>query len=257
MNDIIIKPVRTSIIKPGDDIIKIITDSIKNIANNEDILVVSSKPILIAYNQLIDYRVVTASRIAGELSKRYKLDPRVIELIIRYSDRIYGGVPRFLLTDVNGVLIPNAGIDFKNIPNDKVSVLSISLLKEFAKNLYHHIYSNLRIKLGIVISDSTIYPLRLGTRAIALVVYGFKPIRDYRGVSDLFGRCIEVTRLSLADEIASAAHLVIGEGSERIPAAIVKGLNIELEEGDFSEEIKLSQEECIYRLLFKRFEGEI
>lgn len=238
-------PVSMRRILPGDNFIDILIDSLHDKLLSYDILVVSSKPILISKNIFRDLENITSSNKAIEYGVRYNLDPRFVQLIFNYANGVYGGTKKFLLASLNDVLLPNAGIDRKNVPQGKYSIPKIDF-RAVAKQIYFEISRKLNIKVGVIISDSTIAPLRMGTRGVALAVFGFNPLRNYVNDEDLFGNIIMVTTLSLADCIASAALLVMGEGKESIPAAIVRGLDVEFKEKDFTESIKIDITNCIY-----------
>jgi len=248
---ICVYPIRTGLIKRGDDPISKILDNIPIEINERDVLVISSKPLLIAYNKTIDLNNVKYSDRGLDLAYKYDIDPRFGELIISYSDRIYGGVSEAILTEVDGIIIANAGIDRKNVGGGELA-LPFTELKGIAKKFYDEIFKRFGVRVGVIITDSMVSPLRKGTKAVAVYIYGFKPVKDYRGVKDLYGRVIRYTQFALADSIASAAHLVIGEGAESIPAALVKGVDIELVDKDTTDEIKVGRDECIYRELYKQ-----
>jgi coenzyme F420-0:L-glutamate ligase len=121
----------------------------------------------------------------------------------------------------DGILMWNAGIDSSNaksgiilLPKDSFKAAA-KIRKELLK-LY-------KIKkLGVVITDSRIMPLRAGVVGIALGYAGFKGVKDYRGKKDIFGDVYRVTRTDIADSLATAAVLLMGEGSERQPLAIIE-----------------------------------
>jgi len=159
------------------------------------------------------------------LARRYNIDPRMAQLILQYSEAVIGGVEGVILTYTGGVLAANAGIDRKNVGLGRAA-LPPHLLRGVAREVREALNHSLGIDIGIVITDSVVYPLRMGTRAYAVDVAGIAPLRDYRGEEDLYGRRIEFTVLNIADEVASAAHLVMGEGGESRPGAIVRGLGI-------------------------------
>lgn len=244
-------PIRTGLIREGEDAIKTIVDNIDpSVIESGDILVVSSKPLLISKGLLEDPSKVYVSLPAKMLSQDYGIDPRVAELILRSSDRILSGTRDAVLTEVEGMLLPNAGIDRKNALGNKIAHSPVKL-KGIAREIWSAVYRKFNVKVGVVISDSVVYPLRIGTRAIAIYTYGFKPIRSYVGKTDLYGYVIRFTVMALADEVASAAHLVMGEADECIPAALVKGVSVELVDEDTSEQVKLPRDKCIYRKLYE------
>ena len=120
-----------------------------------DILVVSSKPLLITYGRVVDLSFIRYGRNALELSKRYSIGPKFAELILKYPDDIYGGVKEAILTVVDGVLLANAGLDRKNADINKVASL-FTELKGVAGEFYKYIYNKYGVREGVIISNSMI-----------------------------------------------------------------------------------------------------
>ena len=243
-------PIKTQLIAFGNDPIDSIINSIsEDIIDDKDVVVVSSKPLLIGYGFIINRSEIKPSDYALKLSEMYKLDPALAELVYEYSDYIYGGVKKTLLTEVNDTIIPNAGIDRKNVPMNHYA-LPFSTLKGKAREIYSKIREKFNVRVGVIISDSTVYPLRLGTRSIAIYTYGFYPLIDFRGKKDLYNKEIQYTVMAYADEIASAAHLTLGEGDEKVPAAIVKGLDIKLVEKETTNMLLIEKEKCLFNKIY-------
>ena len=243
-------PIKTGLITYGEDPIKIITSKIKrDLLDDKDVIVVSSKPLLVGYKLTLNIEGIKAGLYAMKLSETYKLDPSLAELISRYSTHIYGGGEKALLTEVDSTIIPNAGIDRKNAPLNQVT-LPFSALAGKAKEIYNEVRRKFGVRIGVIISDSTVYPLRLGTRSIAVYTYGFHPLIDFRGKKDLYGKTIKYTLMAYADEIASAAHLILKEGGEGIPAAIVKGLDIELIEEETTNALYIDKKKCLFNKIY-------
>jgi coenzyme F420-0:L-glutamate ligase len=154
------------------------------------------------------------------------------------------------LTLKDGLLMWNAGIDESNakgkivlLPKD--SFTAATKLRSALKKYYHI------KKLGIVITDSRIMPLRAGVVGVALGYAGFKGLRDYRGKKDLFGRKLKFTQTDVADSLATAATLAMGEGSERRPLAIITDAPVAFSGKINKNELRISLEDDMYRPLFK------
>ncbi len=92
--------------------------------------------------------------------------------------------------------------------------------------------------------------MRVGTVGFALGIAGFKPTKDCRGSLDLYGRKVLITRINVADDLASAAHLVIGETTERTPLALVRGAPVEITDDYDPNEITIAREDCMYMGVF-------
>ena len=242
-------PIKTGLIKRGDDPISKILNSLPEKPLEKDVLVISTKPLLIAYGLIIKPESIKPSKEAYLIAEEYNIEPWFGELIIRYSDCILGGVERVVSTIIDNIVVANASIDRKNVGGGMVS-MPFTALKNVAKKFFNAILEKYRVKVGIIISDSVVYPLRRGTSAVAVYVYGFNPVKDYRGYNDLYGRRIIFTQMALADSIAAAAHIVMGEGNEMTPAALVRGVDIELIDGDTTNQAKMTINECMYKDMY-------
>jgi F420-0:gamma-glutamyl ligase len=107
-------------------------------------------------------------------------------------------------------------------------------------------------KLGILITDSRVAPLRAGVCGIALGYAGFSGVRDYRGTSDIFGRPLKITQTNVADSLATAATLEMGEGKEQQPLAVIEGAPVEFRENVNKDELRIDIEDDMYGPLFER-----
>lgn len=127
----------------------------------------------------------------------------------------------FYLTLKQNRLIPNAGLDESNV--DNLYVFYPKKPQQSAANIWHYLRQRNNIeKLGIIITDSNVTPLRRGVIGIAVGWCGFEPIYNYIGSKDLFARPLEVTTINLLDSLATAATLVMGEGAEQTPLAVIQ-----------------------------------
>jgi len=246
-------PIRTPIIRPGENLAEIILEAIHSKGlrlQDSDIIAVASKVVSIATNRIANLRKIEPSKRALKLAGRYSLEPEFVELILRESEKIYGGVEKAILTIKNGILTVNAGIDHKNAPEGFAALWPLNPQVE-ADKLRRQIEAKTGRKIGILIVDSEVSPLRLGTRGFALAISGFKPIRDYRGERDIYGRKILITLHSIADDLASAAHAVMGESAEQIPAVLIRNAPIILDENAKSKEMRIESGKCVYAGSFK------
>ena len=246
-------PIKTSIIRPGQNLAEIILEAIHGQGlelQDGDIIAVASKAVSTATNRIINLKEIKPSRKALELASKYSLEPEFVELIMRESEKIYGGVERAILTKKNGILTVNAGIDHKNVPDNCASLWPLNPQLE-ADTLRQQIEVKTGRKVGVLIVDSEVSPLRLGTRGFALAISGFKPVRDYRGEIDIYGRRIAVTLHSMADDLASAAHAVMGESAEQIPAVLIRDAPIFLDENAKSEDLRIESKKCVYASSFR------
>ncbi|MGM0467618.1 MAG: coenzyme F420-0:L-glutamate ligase [Promethearchaeati archaeon] len=244
------------IIKKGDSLLKIIIEELQDsekIIEDGDIIVISEKVIATAQGRVVNLSDVTEiSKKAKKLSTKYEMDERIVELILKESDMILGGMKHVILTQVNDILIANAGIDQSNAGKNNVILFPINreeIVWEFYKQLKGHF--NLE-NLGIIIADSRVQPLRKGTIGIALATAGFEPVEDCIGKEDLFGRPLEITLRAVADDLVSAAQFLLGEADEQTPVVIIRGANVE-----FTENPKMTTEmpveEDLYMKIFSKY----
>ena len=192
---------------------------------DRDILVLSSKFVSMSEGSVLDLQKIRPSSKAKKLAEIYQMDPSFVEVVIRESDVIFGGLPGFLLTIKNGILAPNAGIDKSNIPKNKVICLPLDPFIS-AENLRLEFLVRSGIKVGIVISDSRLMPTRIGTTGVAIGCSGIEPIEDQRGKKDLFGHIMKYTLKATADSLATIGTFVMGESNESVPVVVIRGSNI-------------------------------
>jgi coenzyme F420-0:L-glutamate ligase / coenzyme F420-1:gamma-L-glutamate ligase len=199
-----------------------------------DILVISSKFAAISEGGMIDLSTVKVSQDAIKLGRDYGIEPAFAQLVLEKSGSIIGGIKGFVLSVVSGTLAPNAGYDRSNVPKGYVIQYPEEPFKtadRLRKRLIEtEDFANAKEpnavkKLGVVLSDSRVTPTRLGTVGIAVSYAGIKPTIDMRGTPDLLGNNLVVTLRAVADQIATAAQLVMGESNEGRPIAIVRGFN--------------------------------
>jgi len=244
--------IRTQIFKLGDDLVPIIVKSLRERdieLRDGDVLAISSKAISSVENRIVSLREIQPSEKARELATKYSLEPQFAELVLRESEKIYGGVHKSILTLKNGVLTVNAGIDNKNAPVGYAVLWPLNLQSR-ADKIREEIKKQTGKSVCVVIVDSQVVPLRMGTRGLALAVSGFKPIEDCRGKEDLFQKKLAITRHSIADDLASAAHLLMGETNEQTPVVLIRGAPVTFMEVADEEEMKITPEECVYMKSF-------
>lgn len=218
------------------DIYDKITKNTQDITiENCDILVISSKYLSISEGRIKKLDDVIPSQNAIQMAKKFHINPKMMELIIRESDEIFGGLYGFVLTSVHKILAPNAGIDKSNVPKDHV-VLYPKHPYESIENLRNKFLINSGKKIGIVLSDSRILPMRKGTVGVALACSGFEPVIDLKGTKDLFGNVLKYTSQNVADCLASIGTLVMGESDASTPVIILRGLKIKFTNKPISSE---------------------
>lgn len=241
--------VKTRLIKRGDDLVKVILDSLQSEnlkLGNRDILAITSKVISVAEGRTVKLSEVHPTRKAEKLASDFDLPPAFAQLVLDESEEIRGGVKKAVLTLKKGVLTANAGIDNKNALLGEVILWPKDPTKS-AKCIREEILSKTGKKVGILILDSGLVPLRIGTTGLALAVAGFKPIRDDRNKKDLYGKKVQITRQAVMDDAASAAHLLMGETVEKIPVVLIKDAPVDFDDEAYSsEDVMMPTEEDIF-----------
>lgn len=222
--------IQTDLIKPRQDIIKKILIKLREskiAIKDNDILAVTSKVVSLSQGRVVDLNRIRPSKSALKLAKRYNLDPKYVELILGEADEFYGGTDQALCTVKDGVMIANAGVDRKNVPPG-YAILLPSDPNKVAEAIRRRIHQLTGKFVGVVIVDSRVTPLRLGTVGVALGFAGFNPVRDCRGSKDLYGKPLQITRHCRVDDLAGAAHLLMGEVDERAIAVLIRGAPIKI-----------------------------
>ena len=216
-------------VAPGDDLAALIGDGIA--ASGErlepgDIAVVTHKIVSKAEGQVVDLRTITPSRLATEFGERWDKDPRKIEIVLREARRIVRMHNGLIIAETaHGFVCANAGVDASNASADAVVLLpkdpdaSAASLREALRRRFA---LEDRDALAVIVSDSFGRPWRNGIVNVAIGVSGMAPLVDYRGLTDAAGYELSASILAVADEVASAAELVMHKLAGR-PVAIVRG----------------------------------
>lgn len=191
-----------------------------------DILVVTQKIISKAENRFVDLKTVTPGDEAHRLAAITGKNPRLVELVLAESVAVLRAVPNVLITrHRSGHVMANAGIDRSNTgQTDGETVLLLPQDSDASAAKLALALQQCGIPISaIVISDSFGRPWRYGVVNVAIGASGFPALLDRRGEPDRNGRPLEVTQIALADMVASAAGLAMGEGAEGVPAVLVRG----------------------------------
>ncbi len=226
----IIEPITTRIFKEGESLIGFITEHLKHL-KEDSLVVVTSKIVALSERRtaMVDNEETKENMIRSE--SEFAVQTRYVWLTVK-----------------DGMVMANAGIDESNadgklilLPKDSFQsahLLRTALQRHFGVN-----------RLGVLITDSRTMPLRAGVVGVALGYAGFRGIRDYRGTPDIFGRKFHFSRTDVADSLATAAVLVMGEGSEQRPLAIIEDSPAAFSETIDREELRIDLEDDMYRPL--------
>jgi coenzyme F420-0:L-glutamate ligase/coenzyme F420-1:gamma-L-glutamate ligase len=242
------------IIKPGDDLADLIADVIKHAEMNladGDILVIAQKIISKSEDRFVNLNDISPSERAIELAQHVDKDARLIELVIEESKSILRYRSGTIIVEHRlGFVCANAGIDHSNVRKDNDSDQWVLLLPENPDRSADGIrrslekWSNKRI--GVMVIDSHGRAWRLGTVGVAIGLSGIPGIEDLRGDADMFGRTLRVTQVGVADELAAAASLMMGQAAEGTPVVHVRGFPYPLREGSLQELLR-PEEEDLFR----------
>lgn len=251
MGRIEVIPIKCRVRTERFDIALEITAELKRnnvVLKERDILVVSSKFAAISQGRIMDLTKVKVGNEARRLSRIYRLRPTLAQLVLDESDSILGGIPGYLLAMSKGILAPNAGLDLSNAPMGFAILLPSDpiLLALKIRRRIRALSSGIS-KVGVVLSDSRVTPARLGTVGIAIASAGIRRTMDMRGTTDLFGKKLKVTIRAIADQIATAAEIVMGEANESVPVVIVRGIRdvFERPRTDFEKTSVIPQDKCL------------
>ena len=218
-------------VRPGDDLGALLIDAAarQNLAPHDgDILVVAQKIVSKAEARYVDLGQVTPSRRALELAELTDKDPRLVEVILSESDEVLRCRTSLLIVRHKlGFVMANAGVDQSNVEPEGGAERVLLLPEDpdgSSARLKHTLDEHFGVQVGVVISDSVGRAWRIGTVGLALGLAGIPAVREFHGQGDLYARALQATEVGFADQVASAATLVMGEGSEGLPAVLVRGL---------------------------------
>ena len=224
----------------GDDLSRLI---VRVVGHNEieiqgkDVFVVAQKVISKAEGRMVRLDARKVSSRARAWAETYKKDPRHVEVVLNEARRIVRMEKGVLLAETEqGYVCANAGVDASNVPAGVVTLLPQDPDRSAAK-MREALEQAFGVPLGVIVADTVGRPWREGIVNIALGVAGLSPFLDYRGQRDSFGKPLETSLIAVADELASAAELVMGK-TRNIPVALVRGFHYHETEGAGREMIR-------------------
>src|SRR6266851_1376262 len=199
------------LIRPGDDLPRLMVEAARKLGwgiREKDVLVVGQKAVSKAEGRLVDIASVRPSKRAMVIARKTGRKPGFVQIV----------------TTKHGWTCLNAGVDKSNVKGDQNYALLPTNPDASARKIRSRIRRLTGKEVGVIITDTHSRPFRLGQVEETIGIAGLKPHADYRGQRDLFGYRLKFKNVALADEVAGAAELVMGQGREAIPAAIVRGL---------------------------------
>ncbi|MEM3403199.1 MAG: coenzyme F420-0:L-glutamate ligase [Nitrososphaeria archaeon] len=240
-------PLKSHLVKEGEDVVGIIIKLLKRSRirlKDKDVIVIADKILAISEGRIVNYEKTISSEEAKILSEKYALEPGFVQIVLDESERIFGGVKRAILSINNGILMANAGVDHKNAPVG-FAALWPKDPDGTARRIREELEKRTGKRVGVVISDSRVNPMRRGTVGIAIGSSGILPVIDCRGKTDLFGKSLKITFINVVDDLACMAHMVMGETTEMTPVVLIRNANIILDGEATSEQVKISEDECL------------
>ena len=239
------------LIKPGDNLASIILKSIlknKLIINDIDIIVIAQKVVSKAENRYVDLEKIKISDDAINLASKLNRNPGFIQAVINESNKILSTKKNVIIVEHKlGFINVNAGIDLSNVPSKKLALLLPEDPRKSAKDIQNYLSEKLNKKISIIITDSITRPYRSGVINIALASYNIQSLEDLKGQKDIYGKKLKGTEVAIADQIASAAGLLMGQGDEKQPIIVVKGLNKNTYQTNNAFNLIVKENEDLYR----------
>lgn len=222
------------LVEPGDDLAGQLVAALRQggVGLVEgDVLVIAQKVVSKAEGRYVELDDITPGERAREIARTTGKDPRHVEVVLQESDEVVKVGPHVVVAAHKlGFVMANAGIDESNIPHGSGSGRVLLLPRNpdgSAAELKRRLDCEFGVAIGIVINDSFGRPWRNGVVGVALGAAGVPSLVDRVGALDLFGRAMKVTEIGLADELAAAGSLLMGQAAEGTPVVLVRGLRIE------------------------------
>jgi coenzyme F420-0:L-glutamate ligase/coenzyme F420-1:gamma-L-glutamate ligase len=219
---------RIPLISQGDNLAEIIVNAAhsENITiRNEDILVIAETALAKSEGTIMDLKSLTPSKLALELSKKTGKASNLVQFIIDESKEIIKVGPNFIISETkHGFVCANAGIDESNVEAGLATPIPINPDKS-ADKLRIKIERMTGKQVAIIISDTQGRAFREGAVGVAIGISGMEPLWNRQGDTDLYGRELQTTSIAVADELASAASILMGQADEGIPVVIVRGVD--------------------------------
>lgn len=241
------------LVEPGDDLAGMLLDVLREndlTLVEGDILVLAQKIVSKAEGLYVDLDTVEPSERARELAKTVGKDPRHVEVVLSESEEIVKVGPHVIVAAHRlGFVMANAGIDESNISHGDGGGRVLLLPRDpdgAALALKQRLEAAFGVTVGVVINDSFGRPWRNGVVGVALGAAGVPSLVDRIGSQDLFGRTLKVTEIAVADELASAASLLMGQADEGVPVVLIRGLRLTAPENPAKSLIR-SRERDMFR----------
>ncbi len=238
------------LVKPGDDLAGLILVAAERAGlafHSGDLIVVAQKVVSKAEGRHVDLTQVTPSAEALKLAEESEKDPRLVEVILSEAKQVLRVRLGLIIVEHRlGFVCANAGVDHSNVEGEDVVLMLPVDPEASAQRIRLALEEASGARLGVLIIDSHGRAWRMGTEGVAIGLSGLPGLLDLRGRPDLFGDPLQVTQVGLADEVAAAASILMGQADEGRPVIHLRGLPYPLREGSISEILR-PQEEDLFR----------
>jgi coenzyme F420-0:L-glutamate ligase/coenzyme F420-1:gamma-L-glutamate ligase len=229
------------IIVPGDDLAGLIQQAAENVSlavQDGDIVVVTQKIVSKAEDCLVSLADVTPSPLAEQFARQWDKDARQVEVVLQASRRIVKMDRGVIIAETHhGFICANAGVDRSNMEGDDVVAVLPPDPDASARAIRDRLREQMGVEVAVIISDTFGRPWREGLVNVAIGLAGMQANVDYTGQYDAQGYELKVTALSVADELAAAAELVMNK-LDNVPVAVIRGYDYPRGDGDLSQLIR-------------------
>ena len=238
------------VVKRGDDLAELICKQAECQGirlEEKDILVVTHVVVSRAEGRIIDLDTIIPSEFAKQIASDSGKDASLVEIVLRESRSIVRMREGHIITETrHGFICANAGVDKSNVPGER-NVAPLPERPDVSARLIQQRIRDITGKdVAVIISDTHGRALRNGEINVAIGVSGLNPIRDRRGEKDLFDYTLKVKQTAIADELSSAAELVIGQASEGVPVALIRGYTYEKAKRATSQDLIRPRNKCLF-----------
>ena len=232
------------LIHAGDNLSSIICENIE--LQDRDIVIVASTIVAKAEGEIFRLEDITPGKTALEIAVRNGKDARFIQAVLSRSREVLVEKPFMLVTTLAGHTCVNAGVDESNI-EDGFLIYPPENPDASASRLGEELEKLSGKKLSVIVTDTNGRAFKIGQTGVAIGIYKIKPVKRWIGEKDLFGKVLEITEEAVADELAGAANLLMGEGAGGIPVVVIRGLDHYCKENTSIKEIYRPEEQDIIK----------
>ncbi|MCX9083823.1 MAG: coenzyme F420-0:L-glutamate ligase [Candidatus Methanoperedens sp.] len=231
------------LIKPDDDIAHLLCERTQ--LKEHDIVVISSTIVSKSEGRIVSLIDIKPTERAKNIARQNNIEPGFVQAVLDQSTEVLIESPFLLVRTINGSICVNAGIDHSNVEGSNNIVLLPEDADKSALELKKKIFEYTGRNVSVIITDTNGRAFRNGQTGAALGCAGIRPLKDWRGTKDLFGRVLEVKHEAVIDEIAGFSNVLMGEGDGGTPIVILRGLGLYDESYGIQELFRSEKEDVI------------